>query len=90
MLAGSLHTPPPVYNVRCSKSSPVPCGGKAIAGSIVFLGQDSSMDVYIITTSGIYRVIPPGLCAGAAPPRCRSKCHHGLRDSSPSLDSFSW
>jgi len=46
----------------------VPCGGEAIAGSIVFLGQDSSMDVYIITTTSIYRVIPPGLCAGAAPP----------------------
>jgi len=46
----------------------MPCGGEAIAGSIVFLGQDSSMDVYIITTGGIYRVIPPGLCAGGAPP----------------------
>ena len=68
--AGGLHAYPSarIPNVRCSESSPVPCGGEAIAGSIVFLGQDSSMDAYIITTGGIYRVIPPGLCAGGAPP----------------------
>jgi len=63
--AGGLHTYPSarIPNVRCSESSPVPYGGEAIAGSIVFLGQDSIMDV-----GGIYRVIPPGLCAGGAPP----------------------
>ena len=68
--AGGLHAYPSarIPNVRCSESSLVPCGGEAIAGSIVFLGQDSSMDTYIITTGGIYRVIPPGLCAGSAPP----------------------
>ena len=68
--AGGLHTYPSAWipNIRCSESSPVPCGGKAFAGSIIFLGQDSSMDIYIITAGGIYRVIPPGLCAGSAPP----------------------
>jgi len=68
--SNGLHAYPSarIPNVRCSESSPVPCGGEAIAGSIVFLGQDSSMDVYIITTGSIYRVIPPGLCAGGAPP----------------------
>ena len=68
--AGGLHAYPSarIPDVRCSESSLVPCGGKAIAGSIVFLGQDSSMDIYIITTGSIYRVIPPGLCAGSAPP----------------------
>jgi len=68
--SNGLHAYPSarIPNVRCSESSPVPCGGEAIAGSIVFLGQDIIMDVYIITAGGIYRVIPPGLCAGGAPP----------------------
>jgi len=67
--ASGLHAYPSarIPNIRCSETSPVPCGGKAIAGSIVFLGQDSSMDVYIITTGSIYRVIPPSLCASGAP-----------------------
>jgi len=67
--SNGLHAYPSarIPNVRC-ESSLVPCGGEAIAGSIVFLGQDSIMDVYIITVGGIYRVIPPGLCAGGAPP----------------------
>ena len=68
--AGELHAYPSarIPNARCFESSPVPCGGESIAGSIVFLGQDNSMDVYIITIGSIYRVIPPGLCAGGAPP----------------------
>ena len=38
--AGGLHAYPSarIPNVRCSKGSPMPCGGEAIAGSIVFLG----------------------------------------------------
>ncbi|CAN6338576.1 unnamed protein product [Urochloa humidicola] len=58
-----------ISNIRCSGSGPVPCGGGVgIAGSIVSLGQDNSRDALIITTGGIYRVIPPSLCAGGARP----------------------
>ncbi|CAN6356492.1 unnamed protein product [Urochloa humidicola] len=74
-LAGnSLHVYPsariPNVNVKCSRTSPLPCGGVAIAGTIVSLGQDNSKDAFLIATGGIYRVIPPGLCGGGAyPPR---------------------
>ncbi|CAN6361287.1 unnamed protein product [Urochloa humidicola] len=72
-LAGnSLHVYPSarIPNVKCSRTSPLPCGGVAIAGSIVSLGQDNSKDAFLIATGGIYRVIPPGLCGGGAyPPR---------------------
>ena len=38
--ASDLHAYPSarIPNVRCSKGSPMPCGGEAIASSIVILG----------------------------------------------------
>lgn len=64
-----VYTSARIPKVRCSKSSPVPCAGVAIAGSVVSLGQDNSKDAFIIATGGIYRVVQPGLCGGAPRPR---------------------
>ncbi|KAJ1266313.1 hypothetical protein BS78_08G141200 [Paspalum vaginatum] len=52
-----------ILHVMCSANSPVPCGRGG--GAIISLGQDSSNDVFFIATGGIYRVIPPALCAAA-------------------------
>ncbi|XP_076943232.1 HIPL1 protein-like [Bidens hawaiensis] len=51
----------------CAKDSPVPCdlvpGSEIPAlGYLFSFGQDNNKDVYLLTSSGVYRVVPPSRC----------------------------
>ncbi|KAI3726920.1 hypothetical protein L1987_66727 [Smallanthus sonchifolius] len=51
----------------CAKDSPVPCdlvpGSELPALGYVFsFGQDNKKDVYLLTSSGVYRIVPPSRC----------------------------
>ncbi|KAI3785727.1 hypothetical protein L1987_44852 [Smallanthus sonchifolius] len=51
----------------CAKDSPVPCdlvpGSELPALGYVFsFGQDNNKDVYLLTSSGVYRIVPPSRC----------------------------
>jgi hypothetical protein len=51
----------------CSKDSPTPCETAAGSplpslGYIYSFGEDSSKDVYLLASKGVYRVVRPSLC----------------------------
>ncbi|XP_062203823.1 HIPL1 protein-like [Phragmites australis] len=63
------HATTQIPNVRCSRSSPLPChGAGGISGRVVSFGEDTSKDAFILATDGVYRVVAPGLCGGDPPP----------------------
>jgi glucose/arabinose dehydrogenase len=50
----------------CAHDSPIPCdsgpGSLPALGYIFSFGQDNKKDVYILASSGVYRVVPPSRC----------------------------
>ncbi|XP_077225552.1 HIPL1 protein-like isoform X1 [Tasmannia lanceolata] len=51
----------------CTQNSPIPCS--SIAGSplpalgyVFSFGEDNRKDVYLLTSSGVYRIVPPSRC----------------------------
>lgn len=51
----------------CASDSPIPCSivpGSTLPalGYIFSFGQDNKKDVYLLTSSGVYRVVPPSRC----------------------------
>ncbi|KAL4362302.1 hypothetical protein GQ457_04G016650 [Hibiscus cannabinus] len=51
----------------CAKDSPLQCSSvpgseNAALGYIFSFGQDNSKDIYLLTSSGVYRVVPPSRC----------------------------
>ncbi|KAJ1265862.1 hypothetical protein BS78_08G105900 [Paspalum vaginatum] len=65
---GSYYASAQVPNVRCSRSSPLPCHGNGIvgiAGRVLSLGEDSSKDAFVLATAGVFRAVQPGLLGWA-------------------------
>lgn len=51
----------------CAKESPIACnlipGSELPAlGYLFSYGQDNNKDVYLLTSSGVYRIVPPSRC----------------------------
>ncbi|XWS48083.1 hypothetical protein CRYUN_Cryun13aG0042200 [Craigia yunnanensis] len=52
----------------CARASPIQCSSTvpesalAALGYIFSFGQDNSKDIYLLTSSGVYRVVPPSRC----------------------------
>ncbi|KAG9449630.1 hypothetical protein H6P81_009595 [Aristolochia fimbriata] len=51
----------------CAKNSPIPCDstpGSPLPslGYVFSFGQDNNKDVYILASTGVYRVVPPSRC----------------------------
>ncbi|XP_024969007.1 HIPL1 protein-like isoform X2 [Cynara cardunculus var. scolymus] len=51
----------------CAKDSPVPCNlvpgtSRPALGYLISFGQDNKNDVYLLSTSGVYRIVPPSRC----------------------------
>lgn len=51
----------------CAKDSPIPCdvvpGSDLPAlGYLFSYGEDDNKDVYLLTSSGVYRIVPPSRC----------------------------
>ncbi|GMI78247.1 hypothetical protein like AT1G74790 [Hibiscus trionum] len=51
----------------CARDSPLQCSSvpgsdNAALGYIFSFGQDNSKDIYLLTSSGVYRVVPPSRC----------------------------
>ncbi|KAJ6793564.1 HIPL1 protein-like [Iris pallida] len=56
----------------CSKESPIPCdtvAGTSVLslGYIYSFGEDNSRDVFLLTSKGVYRVVPPSRCGYTCP-----------------------
>lgn len=56
----------------CSSTSPIPC--ETVAGSplpalgyIYSFGEDNNKDVFVLTSKGVYRVVPPSRCSYSCP-----------------------
>lgn len=52
----------------CAKDSPIPCsfvpGSELPAlGYLFSYGQDNNKDVYLLSSSGVYRIVPPSRCS---------------------------
>ncbi|XP_007037171.2 PREDICTED: HIPL1 protein isoform X2 [Theobroma cacao] len=52
----------------CARKSPIQCStvpdsALAALGYIYSFGQDNSKDIYLLTSSGVYRVVPPSRCS---------------------------
>ncbi|CAL4905933.1 unnamed protein product [Urochloa decumbens] len=61
------YVPTRIPNLRCSRSSPVPCSD--VGGRVVSLVEGSyyTNDAFLLATDGVYRLVPPGLCDAATP-----------------------
>lgn len=51
----------------CARDSPLQCSSVPgsdlpALGYIFSFGQDNSKDIYLLTSSGVYRVVPPSRC----------------------------
>lgn len=51
----------------CAPDSPIPCSstpGSSLPalGYVFSFGEDNDKDIYILTSSGVYRVVPPSRC----------------------------
>jgi hypothetical protein len=53
--------------VRCSKKTPIPCDESACGplGLIFSFGEDNNLDVFILASQGVYRIVQPTLCGFA-------------------------
>ncbi|KAI3521711.1 hypothetical protein L1887_11183 [Cichorium endivia] len=68
----------------CAKDSPVPCtlvpGSSLPAlGYLYSFGQDNNKDIYLLSSNGVYRVVPPS--------RCGYTCAYETRTTSPTTGS---
>ncbi|KAM0859503.1 hypothetical protein ACQ4PT_047140 [Festuca glaucescens] len=52
---------------RCSKKTPIPCDESANGplGPISSFGEDNNLDVFILASQGVYRIVQPTLCGYA-------------------------
>ena len=53
--------------VSCAPDSPIPCtddAGSSVSGLgfIFSFGQDNRKDIFILSSNGLYRVVPPSRC----------------------------
>ncbi|KAK9066519.1 hypothetical protein SSX86_013842 [Deinandra increscens subsp. villosa] len=72
----------------CAKDSPVPCdlvpGSELPAlGYLFSFGQDNNKDVYLLASSGVYRIVPPSRCGYTCAQETRT-VGSGSNPSSPS------
>ncbi|XP_047050434.1 HIPL1 protein-like [Lolium rigidum] len=53
--------------LRCSEKSPIPCDESAngLLGLIFSFGEDNKLDVFILASQGVYRIVQPTLCGYA-------------------------
>jgi hypothetical protein len=53
--------------LSCSKQTPIPCDESANnpLGPISSFGEDNKLDVFILASQGVYRIVQPTLCGYA-------------------------
>jgi hypothetical protein len=53
--------------LRCSEKTPIPCDESANGplGLIFSFGEDNNLDVFILASQGVYRIVQPALCGYA-------------------------
>jgi hypothetical protein len=53
--------------VSCSEKTPIPCDESANGplGLIFSFGEDNNLDVFILASQGVYRIVQPALCGYA-------------------------
>jgi hypothetical protein len=50
--------------LRCSEKTPIPCDESANGplGPIFSFGEDNNLDIFILASQGVYRIVQPTLC----------------------------
>jgi hypothetical protein len=53
--------------LRCSKKTPIPCDESTNGpfGLVFSFGEDNKLDVFILASQGVYRIVQPTLCGYA-------------------------
>jgi hypothetical protein len=67
--------------LRCWKKTPIPCDESANGplGLVFSFGEDNKLDVFILASQGVYRIVQPTLCgyADLNPARTDGVTHSG-------------